>query len=152
MKIPSRHQPYVFAALASLALTAFAAYDLYRERDTAVLGAKTDTANLARLLEAHTQQSLRRVDTLLQMAAARIAKDAAQPGPASAALTDDLRTLLPADGLAQALVWLAADGQVLASTLPLPQQAGAAPLLQDWQARYSAGQSAGHGWYRHQTP
>ena len=149
MKIASRWQPLVFEAMASLALAGFAGYDLYRERDKEVHQAKADTANLARLLEAHTQQSLRRVDALPAVAAAsiariaRIASEAGLPGLPPAALQDDLRSLLPADGLVAGLVWLAADGSVLASTLPLAAQAGAASLLQDWQARQQAQPAAG---------
>ena len=138
MSIAPRWQPLVFVALASLALAAFAAYDLYRERDNEVVQAKANTANLARLLEAHTRQSLRRAEALLGIAAARIARAATPAGAEDTALQDDLRALLPADGLVTGLVWLAADGKLLASTLPQAAQAGTSALLQDWQARRQA--------------
>ena len=138
MRIASRWQPLIFAALASLALAGFAAYDLYRERDIEISGAKADTANLARLLEAHTAQTLRRVEARLGFAAGRIGEEPAPPAAPPAALQADLRALLPADGLVQALVWLSADGRVLASSLTQPVQAGARALLQDWLARQRA--------------
>ena len=72
MLIPARLQPYLFAAAATLALAGFAAYDLYRERDQAIALARANTANLARLLEEHTRQTLRRVEALLNDAESHI--------------------------------------------------------------------------------
>ncbi len=94
--------------------------------------AKANTANLARLLEAHTRQSLRRVEALLDDAEARIA-DAVAAGPTSAemtALVPTLKSMLPADGQVTALLWLGLDDKPLASTLPSAD----APMLADWLA------------------
>lgn len=135
MKIGSRWQPAVVAALAILALTGFAAYDLARERAATVAEAKANTANLARLLQAHAEQTLRRVDARLALAADRLLLEPASAAPGSAALADDLRKLLPRDGLVSALIWLDADGQVLSSSLAPQALAAVSSLLQDWQAR-----------------
>ena len=138
MTISTRWQPAIFAALACLALAGFAAYDLVRERAATVAEAKANTANLARLLQAHAEQTLRRVDARLALAADRLLGEPAGAAAGSAALADDLRKLLPGDGLVSALIWLDADGQVLASSLTPQALAAASGLLQDWQVRRQA--------------
>ncbi len=139
--MPARWQPYLLATVATLGLAAFAAYDLFLERDRAVAQAKANTANLARLLQEHTRQSLRRVEALLNDAEARIA-DAMAAGPMSpelTALVPTLKSMLPPDGQVTALLWLAPDDKPLASTLPDAD----APMLADWLARpHGSGQPA----------
>ena len=77
----ARAQPYLIAALACLTLAASAAYDLHRERAQQIDIARTQTAALARLLEEHVQQLLRRADAELQDAA-RQHQDAVLAHPA----------------------------------------------------------------------
>ena len=138
MKIASRWQPLVFAALAGLALAAFAAYDLYRERNSSVIDVEGNTRNLARLLEAHTQQILRRVEAQLALGAASIHKLPEAPELAAASVRENLQAMLPTDRLVSALVWLAADGHIVASTLTAADEAWAKDHLQDWHARHLA--------------
>ena len=92
MNRPPRLLPFVFAALTCAALVAFAAFNLSRERDLSIEQTRGDTTNLARLVEAHSRQLLRRVDAVLAQA---VVLAAASPLPAP----DAWRALLPEDGL-----------------------------------------------------
>jgi len=141
MRIPARLQPYVFAAVASLVLASFAAYDLVRERSRSVDQAKANTANVARLLEEHARQSLRRIEGLLADAEARLDDLPAAAGAQaqSGTVPQQLKALLPGDGLVGAMVWQAADGTAVVSAGHKPNMADAA--LADWQARVRAAPS-----------
>ena len=68
------------AALAVIALTGLAAYDIYRERGLATQEARNETASLARVLEQQARQTLRRIELALDAAAmAGTGGDAAMP-------------------------------------------------------------------------
>lgn len=71
MIVSPRLQPYLIAALACLALATSAGYDLYRERALEIQTARSQTAALARLLEAHIHQMMRRADSELDDLARR---------------------------------------------------------------------------------
>jgi PAS domain S-box-containing protein len=144
MKIPARLQPFLFAAAACLALGAFAGYDLLRERSRSVEQARANTANLARLLEEHTRQSLRRVEGLLTDAEARIDDLLATGKPEPRLLEPPLKALLPGDGLISAMVWLSEDERALASTggADVAPAAIAADTLHDWHTRWRTAPSA----------
>ena len=135
MSIPLRLQPYLLAIAAIAGLAAFAAYDLVRERALSVDDAKTNTANIAKLLEEHTRQSLRHIEARLAAGEARLAelRAAADDRPLwpdhSAALTASLA----GDDLINALLWLGPNDQPRASTSPSMAAPGEA--LTDWLAR-----------------
>jgi PAS domain S-box-containing protein len=113
MRFPSRLQPYLIAVAACLGLVAFAALDLRHERKVSIERARSDTADIARLLEAHLHQTLRRGQTLLEQAESLVGQPGASAAPQLAA---QLRALLPSDGVQSGVAWLDAQGAVLASS------------------------------------
>ena len=144
MNIQPRLQPYLIASIACLALVGFAAQDLYRERERSVQEQRSNTANLARLVEENARQGLRRVQSLLddgvrsvQLAGAAlgpVATDAARLASLQA-VQADLRALLPNDGFVRGFEWLDAKGEVSLTTLaPAARMPG--PLAdRDWFMR-----------------
>ncbi|WP_275096873.1 EAL domain-containing protein [Sedimenticola hydrogenitrophicus] len=106
----------VLAILVGLAVTAYVGYSLVRERDFAIEVASSETRNIARVLEEHARQSLRRISatmvqadaTLLQLQSAGI-RDPAR-------LAELLKDLLPQDRIIRSFVVLDQDGTVLLST------------------------------------
>jgi len=74
MLVVPRLQPFLIAIAACVALAAFAAYDLYRERALAIADTRSTTANLARLLEEQMRQSLHRVETTLEVGLVRVSR------------------------------------------------------------------------------
>jgi PAS domain S-box-containing protein len=137
MKVSPRWSPYLVALLGCAALTAFAAYDLARERSRAFVTARVNTANVAKLLEAHTRQSLRRIERLLLDAESQVLDDllsSEAPGQRTE-LERQLAALLPGDGLVNAMVWLGVDQRPLAATGAGLPGGGAADWLNDLQAR-----------------
>jgi PAS domain S-box-containing protein len=135
MPIPARLQPFLFAAIGCVGLSAFGGYDLFRERDRAVVQAKANTANLARLLQADMRQNLRRVESTLTASVAATARMGngiwqAPTLAGLAALRADLKTALPGDGLVESITWFAPDGSVILSTDPATTMAGVAEAFQ----------------------
>lgn len=139
--LAARFQPYLYATLALATLASFVAYDLWREHERSVAGAKTTTANVARLLDQQTSQLLGRVDAVLNDFEARLEAartrggDLATPQPLGA----EARGLLPSDGLIRALLVLDDEGRPLQSvsgTDPAPMPDAA--LLADWRVRAQA--------------
>ena len=117
MMIAPRLQPYLMALLAAVGMTAFVGFDLYAQHGLATQESRVSTANLARLLEEHTRQSLRRVEQLLSDASAKANEVPAAQRPGNAGLRVQLQGLLPNDGLVRGLVLIQASGAVQLSTL-----------------------------------
>ena len=106
------------AAIACLGFAAVVAYDLYRERGLATQEARANTANLARLLEEHTRQSLRRVELALSDADAAVAQAATADRAGNSVLRRRLQGLLSRDGLVRGFELIDPSGAVLMSVLP----------------------------------
>ncbi len=107
----------LLALVFGFALSALLGYELYRDRAATIDAAYATTQNLARLLEEHARQSLRRIELLSLEAAQEIN---AAGGPASAdpaALRQRLRARLPADRLIRAFVLIGPTGAGMLSTL-----------------------------------
>ena len=123
MALPLRQQPFYFATAAIVALALFAGYDLVRERALSVEHAKTNTANLAKLTEAHTRQTLHHIDARLLAGQARMAEVAASRSSQGidGEWVHALQRGLSADRSVSALIWLGPDGQPRASSLPTGQ-------------------------------
>ena len=150
MTLAPRWHGWMLALLTSAGLAVFAAYDLYREYGSEVAQSRANTANVTRLLEAYTHQNLQRTEALLARAGARVRRAVAAAAP-DLAVSDDLRAMLPADRLVAGLVWLDANGQVLATSLTLDERVAAQALLQDWQVRHRADPAARITLGRHQS-
>ena len=127
------------ALVACLALASFAAYDLFRERGLATQEARANTANLARLLEEQTRQTLRRVELMLNDANRRIKQIPSEARADNTSLRQQLQSLLPSDGLLRGFELIDPSGIVLVSTLPDVAGKGNALTARDWSA---AGQAA----------
>jgi PAS domain S-box-containing protein len=117
MNIPPRRQPYMMALFVCLGLAAFAGYGLHRERSLATEDTRAQTANVARLLEEHARQSLRRVEMVLLAAEQTVEATDRRIGPGDADLRMQLMALLPLDGLLRGLEVVSAGGAVSHSTL-----------------------------------
>ena len=113
------------AIVACVALASFAAYDLFRERGLATQEARGNTANLARLLEEQTRQTLRRVELMLNEANLRVMQVPSIARADNPALRARLQSLVPSDGLLRGFELADANGIVLVSTLPAA--AGSSP-------------------------
>jgi PAS domain S-box-containing protein len=105
MRLP-RIQPFTLALLACLALAAVQGSDLYREWSRSIEATRANTANLARLLEAHTQQAMEQADTLLAEAVEIARREPGDP-PLPA-----LRRLLGGQGVVKGFVIIDAGGRV----------------------------------------
>jgi PAS domain S-box-containing protein len=104
-----RIQPVALALLACLALAAVQGYDLYREWSRSIETSRSNTANLARLLEAQTQHVLEETDILLAAAMGLV-----RQWPGEAALPA-LRRLLDGQTAVKGFVVVDANGQTLFS-------------------------------------
>ena len=144
MNIQPRLQPYLIASIACLALLGFAAQDLYRERERSVQEQRSNTANLARLVEENTRQALRRVQALLddgvrsiQLAGAapRLVDSGAARQASLQALQLELQASLPNDGLVRGLVWLDAKGETRLTTLVTAARLPSPLADRDWFTR-----------------
>lgn len=118
MHIPPRLQPFLMAIIACVALASFVAYDLFRERGLAKQEARANTANLTRLLEEQTRQTLRRVELMLNEANHRVTQVPSSARADNPTLRAQLQSLLPSDGLLRGFELADANGAVLVSTLP----------------------------------
>jgi PAS domain S-box-containing protein len=123
--LQSVHGIVLLSAAVALALTALVVNDLRREYVHEIQSSKDKTATLAKLLEEHTRQSLRRVDFSLQA----IHRDA--EGKA-------LRSRLLEDGLVESFSILASDGRALATTLAEGAASKPGPVLPDYIAAHQS--------------
>ncbi len=140
-----RVKPFLVALLASLALVSFGLYEIWREQDLALQSTMADTHNMAHLLEQQTRQTLGRVDNVLSVAQFIIERHGLQAAPdgGDAALQQQLRALLPSDGLVTELSWLAADGSRRLSTRAGAAGPDADARLQEWWARLKQAPAGG---------
>ena len=122
------------AVVACVGLASFAAYDLVRERDLAIQDARADTANLARLLEEHARQSLRRVELTLSDANHRVTLVDHEARAGNRDLRQQLQSLLPSDGLVRGFELIDPKGAVLISTLSNVGGKGNSLPPRDWSA------------------
>jgi len=105
------------ALMAGVALAATVYSDLQHYRERELEATRVRSQDIARMLEAQTLQSLRRVDLLMQHAAARLI-DMGDPAAAgSQRLREVLQSQLPVDGLIRSFTVLGRDGSMLASTI-----------------------------------
>jgi len=105
------------ALLGGAALVTAVVSDLQHYRERELEAARVRSQDIARMLEAQTLQSLRRVDLLMQHAAARLSElgDPAAVGPQR--LREVLQGQLPVDRLIRSFTVLGRDGGVMASTI-----------------------------------
>ena len=108
--------PSLLAILTGLLVTAFVGYSLVRERDVALEVASLETENFARVLEEHTRQSLRRINTGIVEANAALleSRDAGIRDPAK--IAERLRGLLPPDRIIRSFLVLDRTGMIVLST------------------------------------
>ena len=108
--------PSLLAILTGLLVTAFVGYSLVRERDVALEVASLETENFARVLEEHTRQSLRRINTGIVEANAALleSRDAGIRDPAK--IAERLRGLLPPDRIIRSFLVLDRTGTIVLST------------------------------------
>lgn len=142
--VPARLQPYLFGLIAVATLACFAAYDLQRERSRSVTEARSNTANLARLIDHQTVQLLGRVDAVLNDVETRMAADHGNSGAASASDTPGHvpPSLLPVDGLIRSIHLLDPEGRLLPSGVDGgPAAAFDADFLADWRPRARASEA-----------
>jgi len=115
--LQSVHGIVLMSAAVALTLTALVFNDLRREYVHEIQASKDNTATLAKLLEEHARQTLRRVE----MALREIHRDATGPASLEMRQQSHLRGVLHArlsqDGLFDSFSVLNADGQALATTL-----------------------------------
>jgi PAS domain S-box-containing protein len=105
--IAPRWQPFALAALALVALVALQVFSLAREYERAIAETRSDTANVARLVEAQLHERLRRVDAVLAQAAALAATGAPQAA---------WQALRPAGGLLERVEYVDGDAQLRMSS------------------------------------
>jgi PAS domain S-box-containing protein len=112
-------QAITLLALAiGILMVALEAQNLYREYNQTIEEAGSKTQNLARLLEEHARQSLRRIELALLRANDELQRTENFGAAASAgAVGQRLTTLLPTDGLIRSFEVLDRDGTVVLSTL-----------------------------------
>ncbi|KNZ32676.1 MAG: hypothetical protein AD742_10670 [Methylibium sp. NZG] len=116
MLTPAR-LPLLLAAIASLALGAAVAYDLHRERNLAIQQTRSETANLASLLEAHARSNLRHVEVMLAEANVWVDRVPEPARPGNSVLRNRLEALRAADRLVRGFLLVDARGAVQISTL-----------------------------------
>ena len=111
-----RQSAILYSIFVGLALTALVGYDLWEEYDNAIEGARSRTQNLALVLEDHARQSLGRVEGVFASAAEllRVSGRALRNDPER--MREELRALLPADGLINRISVLDANGVAVLST------------------------------------
>jgi len=139
--VAARLQPYLFGLIAVATLACFTAYDLQRERSRSVAEARSNTANLARLIDQQMVQLLGRVNAVLNDVEARLAADQRNSGSASASGTPGHAPppVLPVDALIRSIHRLDADGRLQQSVVDGgPAVAFDADALADWRPRAQA--------------
>lgn len=104
------------AVALSLALMALEVAGLFRDLRDAVALAEERTQNSAKLLEAYTRQTFRRMDGMFRRVVQFATADNA-PGPDAATLRARLASMVPGDGLIVGFVALDASGAVITSTV-----------------------------------
>lgn len=116
MKFRLHFGPAALAALIGLVVTAFVAYSLVRERETAIEVASSETQNFARVLEEHARQSLRRVRSTIVQADAELMQMRIDGTSDPARISGRLRDLLPQDQIIRSFLVLDQTGAVVLST------------------------------------
>ena len=105
------------AVLAGVALIAFTGSHLHRQYQRELEATGTRTQDMARVLEGHTRQVLRRVDLLMTAAAEELTGLANPVVAEPEALRQRLRALLPSDRLIRSFSVMDATGRLLVSTV-----------------------------------
>ena len=104
------------ALLAGAALVGFSAHQMQRQHARELTATGTRTQNITRVLEGHTQEVLHRLDLLMAHAARQIADTALPLSADTPALRQQLRALVPVDGLIRSYWVIGLDGALVASS------------------------------------
>ena len=127
-----RPGPALWVVLTGLVLTAFVAYSLMRERETALAVARSEAQNFAGVLEEHARQSLRRISATMALTSATVLQLRAAGNDDPIDMANRLRELLPQDRIVNSLLVLDTAGTVLLSTQVDARSAGESRALRDY--------------------
>ena len=116
LRLQPRRAIGMLALFVGLVLSALVANDLLRDYEQQFSAATANTSGLARLLEEHARQSMRRVERSMSLAAQDVLAQARAGKRISASTGTRLRAFLPQDGLIASFAVLDPKGVVIAST------------------------------------
>ena len=136
--LQSVHGIVLLSAAVGLALTALVFNDLRREYVHEIQSSKDKTATLAKLLEEHARQSLRRIDFSLQAIRRDTKGQASSDALQQTQLRQALRSRLLEDGLVESFSIFNPDGRALATTLAEGAAIKPGPVLPDYIAAHQS--------------
>ena len=132
MKPRLRFGPALLAALTGLVITSFVGFSLIRERDTAIDVARSETQNIARVLEEHSRQSLRRISATIEQANATLRQLNSDGTHDPNQIAGRLRALLPQDRIIRSFLVLDQTGTVILSTSAGKESQGSSRAERDY--------------------
>lgn len=115
--LAARFLPIWLAAVACVGLVVFVTWGHYRERELAIRESKSNTANIARLVEEFARQTFHRVELKLSDVNDQLATRMPQYSAGAGGTSAWLNARLPSDHLIRGLVLTDENGQTLGTTL-----------------------------------